>query len=87
MQDNNIFHPEYWPPLHDTPYTQAQIEHWFTHGTLSPEKGATIKVIHDAARQLALLINSTLPSGPETNASLDRLQEAVLWANTAISRG
>ena len=86
MLDNTLPTYPFVPPSHDTPYTQQEIQYWFTHGTLPEIKGVIIKNIHDLARQLALLINSTLPSNVETNTALDRLQESVMWANTSISR-
>lgn len=67
-------------------YTQEQIEKWFTHAEHSPAQGAALTKLHDAARATALLIFTTLPDGAEKKLALDNLQQAVMWANTAISR-
>lgn len=67
-------------------YTEAQINSWFTHAEHSPAQGAELTKIHDGARATAMLIFTTLPDGPEKKLALDNLQQAVMWANTAISR-
>jgi hypothetical protein len=68
------------------PYTKAEIEKWFTHQPHTPEQGKELTLIHDAARATALLILATLTDSPEKKLALDNLQEAVLWANTSVSR-
>lgn len=67
--------------------TRAEIETWFTHAPPTPEQAPKFKALHDAGRSLALLMFDTLPANAETQISLMKLQEAVMWANTAISRG
>lgn len=69
-------------------YTKEQIAHWFTHVEHSHDQGQRLTKIHDSARALALEFLEVLPVGSqETKLALDNLQEAVLWANTAVSRG
>lgn len=67
--------------------TRAEIETWFTHAAPTPEQAPKFKALHDDGRALALLMFDTLPSNPETEIALMKLEEAVMWANTAISRG
>jgi hypothetical protein len=67
--------------------TRQDIETWFTHSTPTPEQAPKFKALHDSGRALALLMFDTMPANAETQIALMKLQEAVMWANTAISRG
>lgn len=62
---------------------------WFTHNSkpLSPEEEAKFNDVHSRCRELASLLQNILPADqPETGFALQRLEEVVYWANTAISR-
>ncbi len=66
---------------------REEITHWFEHGrTFSTEQGQRLTTIHNKARELALLMLDTLPPRPETAKALARLEEAVAWVNTCVSR-
>lgn len=67
--------------------TRQDIETWFSHAPATPEQAPKFKALHDGGRTLALLMFDTLPASAETQIALMKLQEAVMWANTAISRG
>lgn len=66
---------------------RLEMDHWFEHGrTFSTDQGQRLTDLHTKARELALLMLSTLPARPETEQALLRLQESVAWANTSVSR-
>lgn len=67
--------------------TKEEIEKWFTHGPDSPENNAKFTSLHAAGRAFALAILEAVPAGPEAQRALERVEEAVMWGNTGISRG
>ncbi len=77
MDDNTMTSP-----------TRDEITHWFEHGKVfTAEQGQRLTDLHAKARELALAFYDTLPRDrPETEQALLKVQEAVQWANTAISR-
>ncbi len=62
------------------------LEHMFTYHP--PKEGAPeiFKELRNKAKELAYLIANTAPDCEDTKESLNRLREAVMWANSAISR-
>ncbi len=71
-------------------YTPQEVAGWFTHtpgGAIDFDKARRFKRLHDAARAFAAELVAVLPPDRhESVISLDRLQESVTWANSAISR-
>lgn len=68
-------------------YTKAQVQQWFTHPASVPApEVAELTAVKNQARDLALVLVG-LPPTHETQVALDRLQEAVMWAQVAITRG
>lgn len=71
-------------------YTPEEVAGWFTHspgGVVDVDKAKRFKRLHDAARVFAAELVAVLPPDRhESVNSLDCLQGAVSWGNSAISR-
>jgi hypothetical protein len=54
----------------------------------APKEGqpALYGAIRDNAKQLAILINATVPESREKSLAITKLEEAVMWANAGIAR-
>ena len=65
---------------------QAQIENNFTYH--APKEGQPVRYValRDKAKELALLIDKECPASGEKSLALTKLEEAVMWANSAIAR-
>lgn len=50
------------------------------------QQASAFEIIRDAGRQAALNVTAWCPDCPERERALERLQEAVMWANAGIAR-
>jgi hypothetical protein len=58
----------------------------FNYRTPTPENALRHEEVRQAARDLAALIDS-MPYTPEQAVALQKVEEAMFWANAAIARG
>lgn len=73
----------------EQPYPDvSEIPDWFTHKQPpTPEQAEKYAAIHAQARALAEGLAAILPmEQPESGFAFQRLEEAVYWAVTAVSR-
>lgn len=66
--------------------TTEQIQRSFCSYRLDEDHEILCKQIRDAARQFAHMINICAPDSREKSLALTKLEEAMMWANAAISR-
>lgn len=72
-------------------YTQSeekrqQLENNFTYHAPKDGQAERYGVIRDAAKSLAILIQTETPQSREQSLAFTKLEEAVFWANAAIAR-
>lgn len=67
-------------------YTEEWLANTFTYHAPKPGQPEQYQRIRDKARELAELINSECPPIGETATAMEKLSEAVMWANAAIAR-
>lgn len=61
------------------------LENVFTHHPPKGDQARRYQDIRDAGRALATVIDLRAPDSPEKDAAIDRIREAVMWANAAIA--
>lgn len=64
---------------------QDPIEHVFTYHPPKPDQPARYSVIRDKAKELAHVVSSLTPKSEEQRIALEKIREAVMWANAAIA--
>lgn len=65
-------------------HTEAQIEHAFTYHP--PKNPNDFNFLRDSAKEFAIIVHRMLPDCEERERALDRIQEAVMWANAGLAR-
>lgn len=64
------------------------LENRFTyHPVRSEDQAKTYERIRAAGKEFARIVNELAPERPEKGTAIDKIDEAVMWANAAISRG
>lgn len=63
-----------------------QIEKAFTYHAPKGDQPTRYTELRDKAKELAVLINFHCPDSREKSLALTKLEEAVMWANSAIAR-
>ena len=58
----------------------------YTYHRPKPVDVEKYPAIRAAAKKFAVLVLGTCPEGRERAAALERIEEAVMWANTGIAR-
>lgn len=64
--------------------TRAQVDHAFTYHP--PKNPEIFNLLRDEAKYLALVFLENVPDCEERERALDRIQEAVMWANAGLAR-
>jgi len=64
----------------------AEIDRRFSSHVVEDDQGEQMGTIRDKARELAYLITRSSEPGREQSLAMTALEEAVFWANAAISR-
>jgi uncharacterized sporulation protein YeaH/YhbH (DUF444 family) len=64
----------------------AELENRFTHHPPLPGQAERYAAVRDQAFELARLITAQCPPSRETSLALTSLEQAVFWANAAITR-
>jgi len=52
----------------------------------SPAQIETMKVLREAAKVYAHILERELPDGPDKTYTLRRLREVAMWANVCVTR-
>ena len=65
--------------------TEENIESWFTYHPPSKQQQAHYGALRDCIRVAAMGIYNHTPPSAEQTLAIRKLQEAVMWANTAIA--
>ena len=72
--------------IRPTPSRAAALENWFTHHPpKSPAEVTVYQEIRNGGRELAELIADECPSGRERDIAIEKVREAVMWANASIA--
>lgn len=64
----------------------TEIDNRFTYHSPTGDQPERYAGLRERAKEFAHLIDDYCPDGAEKAKALDRLDEAVMWANAAISR-
>lgn len=67
-------------------FLQSRIRNDFTYHKPPADRASDFVAIREKAKELALLIESRVPTGRELSSALTRLEEAVFHANAGIAR-
>ena len=62
-----------------------KIENWFKYHAPSREQVSRYTVLREVAKNFAEVINEECPDSCEKDLAMDKLREAVMWANAAIA--
>jgi hypothetical protein len=65
---------------------QYDIENVYTYHAPKPEQNESYVAIREKAKELASLIGEKCPTGRELEVARTKLEESVMWANSAIAR-
>lgn len=65
---------------------EEQIERAFTYHPPKAGQPERYAMLRDGVKQIALMMKGTCPPSRELSLALTKLEEAVMWANAAISR-
>lgn len=67
---------------------ESDLENWFTHHPPRDEvQIADYQAIRSSGRRLAGVITGLCPPGTERDTALEKVREAVMWANAGIACG
>lgn len=58
----------------------------FKYHAPKPGQPALYETVRNTARDLAYLINESVPDSREKSLALTKIEEAVMWANAGIAR-
>jgi len=62
------------------------IENRFTYHPPQGDQPWRYASIRDKAKEFAYMIRTLCPDSKERTTAIDRIEEAVMWANTSIAR-
>ncbi len=63
-----------------------KIENAFTYHAPKEGQPAKYQAIRDKAKELAYMIDETVPESREKSLAITKLEESVMWANAGIAR-
>jgi hypothetical protein len=63
------------------------IDRNFKYHTPKEGQPAIYQAIRDKAKELAVLLQASVPEGREKSLAFAKLEEAVMWGNAGIARG
>ncbi len=64
----------------------GSIENNFTYHAPKEGQPEQYQKIRDTAKDFAILLKTTCPTSRELSLAMTKLEEAVMWANAAITR-
>ncbi len=67
-------------------FPEKQIENKFNYHAPTKDQLERYEAIRSKAKELAHIINESCPFSLEAGTAMERLSEAVMWANAAIAR-
>lgn len=65
--------------------TKDQIENTFSYHKPAGDQHDRYETLRAAAKRLAKKIVKLCPEGDETNIAIEKLREAIMWANASIA--
>jgi hypothetical protein len=65
--------------------TADNLDNWFTHHAPRSDQIQRYEEIRATGKAFAQLICASTPDGSERDKSIDKLREAVMWANAGIA--
>lgn len=77
---------EGYRPLSSLPTVAPHIEKNFTYHPPKPGQPEKYQALREKAKELAALIDNTVPKSREQSLALTNLEQAVFWANAGIAR-
>lgn len=66
---------------------ERDIQNMFTYHPPKPGQPELYEALRDKARELAELIVTSCPYNAESGTAIDKVREAVMWANASIACG
>lgn len=63
-----------------------KLENAFTYHSPKEGQPAKYQAIREKAKELAYLIDDTVPASREQSLAITKLEECVMWANAGIAR-
>ena len=63
-----------------------EIELRFTYHRPEPHQIPKYELVRNRGREFANLLNDMCPDSPELETAINKIEEAVMWANAAIAR-
>lgn len=66
-------------------YDERYIQNWFSYHTPTKDQTTIYETIRAHAREFAHIINNLVPAGQDKQNALERLRDAVMWANAAVA--
>ncbi len=66
--------------------SNPKIENAFTYHAPKEGQPAKYQEIRDKAKELAYIIDETVPESREKSLAITKLEESVMWANAGIAR-
>jgi len=64
----------------------ATIDNNFKYHAPKEGQPAIYQAIRDKAKELAVLVQASVPEGREKSLAFTKLEESVMWANAGIAR-
>lgn len=64
---------------------KQKIEQSFTYHAPKGDQPGRYLTLRNAAKELALMINESVPEGREKSLAITKLEEAIMWANKGIA--
>lgn len=66
--------------------SNPKIENAFTYHAPKEGQPAKYQAIREKAKELAYIIDETVPESREKSLAITKLEESVMWANAGIAR-
>lgn len=64
---------------------EQYIANWFTYHAPTKDQTTVYEAIRAHGREFAFVINNLVPDGQDKIEALNKLREAVMWANAAVA--
>lgn len=67
------------------PFSQSDIDNWFTYHAPTPEQLVAYSEIRTAAKIYAEVVNKHVPDSADKTAAMRKIRESVMAANLAVA--
>ncbi len=65
---------------------KEEIDNIFTYHPPQPEEIVTYTTLREMGKTVATTINNICPDSIEKTKSIQKIEEAIMWANAAVAR-